>query len=256
VRIVDAVWEKRNLGVSTAEVAIGNNDSLESFRELSRELEKAYQYVCVKCSTVVPEFLFELQDLGYRFIETQFEIKFDRDNKAVLPSSEGLYSLYADRISFREMDDMRFDEVMGIIGEEGMFTTDRVYIDAAFPQHLAGRRYVGWCRDLKDSGSFFLEWLVNGKPVGFYEYTKTSATAWHTSLGGIYPQENAYAFLTPAINQKLLEYFCAQGMKTMRSAVSSNNSVMLRLHLSVGYQISAVHYVFVRHNNLEGLAGQ
>lgn len=245
--IVHAVWEERNLQVKTAEVEISSGDSLEDFEAAAQSLDD-YEYICIKCAVNKPEFLFGLQQHGYIFLETQLGLKYECRNKAIFPTSATLRDLYADRISFRNIEGVAFEELLDTIENKEMFKTDRIYLDKYFPENAAGRRYAGWCRDLQRKGSLFLEYLIDGKPVGFYEYQKKSSRSWHTSLGGMYADSNEFALLTPAINATLLDRFEHEGMRTIKSAVSTNNAVILRLHLSVGYQVSNASYVYVKHN--------
>ena len=247
MKIVPAPWERRNLGVEAVEVEIEAGDSLGEFNDCLDEIN-SFEYICLKCATNEPSFLVELPKRGFTFIETQVGLKYECKNKTVFPQSEDLRRMYSDRIDFREIEGEAFERLLRKVQVDEMFKTDRIYLDRFFPSSAADKRYAGWCRDLKRAGSTFLEYLIDGVPVGFYEYQKKTSKSWHTSLGGMYPDRNEYALLTPAINCVLLDRFEQEGMRTMRSAVSTNNAVILRLHLSVGYQIGDVSYVYVKHN--------
>lgn len=248
MKVVDAVWEQRNLGLTTAEVQVGVQDSIDDLYASLTSLDKRFDYICLKCDSRAPELLYSLPELGYRFIETQFALKFESKNFAVFPNALALNDVYGKAVTARQIEEDQFDVLLELLEKEHMFKTDRIYLDHFFPREAAGRRYAGWCRDLKDRGAIFLETLYDGEPVGFYEYQREQNGAWNTALGGMYPESNEYAYLTPVFNQYLLNRFMKDGMKTMHSAVSSNNSVILKLHLSVGYQISNVAYVYVKHN--------
>ena len=66
MKIIDAVWEKRNLGVETVEFVVENSDTEIVMGEI---LEAEKQYNVVKLPTNKPELMKLLQENGYRFVE-------------------------------------------------------------------------------------------------------------------------------------------------------------------------------------------
>ena len=48
MKVIDAVWEKRNLKVDTVEVEIELDDSLDGITEVLETVERKYQYIVVK----------------------------------------------------------------------------------------------------------------------------------------------------------------------------------------------------------------
>ena len=53
--IKNAIWEQRNLGVTSAEVEIEPSDTLASVKQQLLDLELQYQYIAVKVPSTLHE---------------------------------------------------------------------------------------------------------------------------------------------------------------------------------------------------------
>ena len=248
MKIINAEWEKRNIGVSTAEISIEEEDTFADLQAIQRELDKSYEYICLKCKTNAPDFLFGLNKLGYTFIETQIALEFKSKKYQVPDELTHLINQYKGRISFIKVEDeIRLESVLGKIRDQEMFLTDRIYLDPVFSSDKSGKRYYCWCKDAYQNGGMIYEIIVDDVPVGMNALNKPSGTAYSGIVGGVYPDHNDYAFLTPIIGHLFFQYLIAQGMRSLKSAVSSNNKSMLKLNLSSGYQVADVYHVYVKH---------
>lgn len=142
MKIIDAVWEERNLGVSTYEIKIEFQDMLEDVSKKYSELtEKQYMVVRIpsSCHWAVPFF----QSKGYSFIEAAVTLRHDLKN---IPVSLGLKKLF-DRCSYDEMDDNDIEVMYNEI-DKGIFKTDRIYLDSAFRKGVSAQRYKHWLADM------------------------------------------------------------------------------------------------------------
>ena len=68
MKIIEAVWEKRNLGVTCAEIEVEGNDSPEDLMPLLRM--RSEQYLVVKVSSENYAAVTALQREGFMFIES------------------------------------------------------------------------------------------------------------------------------------------------------------------------------------------
>ena len=75
MKIVDATWEKRNLGVDVIEVSCAENDSAEELADTLKGINTPYSVVKIPSGCI--SLLFKAQQEGYRVIELSFEIQGD-----------------------------------------------------------------------------------------------------------------------------------------------------------------------------------
>ena len=67
MKIIHAIWERRNLGVNCYEVTVEAEDTLEMLKEKASEFET--EYTIVKVPTSMADISFYLQGAGYTFME-------------------------------------------------------------------------------------------------------------------------------------------------------------------------------------------
>ena len=72
MKIIEAVWEQRNLGVTCAEIEISASDTSNAVR--NAVLSRHEQYLVAKVSPANTEVMFALQNMGFTYIETLFEV--------------------------------------------------------------------------------------------------------------------------------------------------------------------------------------
>ena len=75
MKIIDAVWEKKNLGVTAAEILIEGGDNIKEIMSALTDIDK--QYVVCKVISGFNEATSVVQDLGYKYIEDQIEVEHD-----------------------------------------------------------------------------------------------------------------------------------------------------------------------------------
>jgi len=250
--IKDAEWEQRNLGVKTAEITMERKDSIEKLCSIQRELDEKYEYICLKTKTNSPDFLFGLNDLGYTFIETQIGLKFDSNDYSISKNTEMSAKDYKDRITFKFAEDKEhLERIVDKIRDPRMFTTDRVYLDPEFEKEKAGMRYYWWCKDSFKRKGKICEVYLDERAVGIMAYEPINEKKYKGLIGGIYPEYSEYALLMPAINYLFFKFLIKNGMKSLMSAVSTNNPTIFKMNLASGYQIKDISYVYVKHIKIE-----
>ena len=72
MKIIEAVWEKRNLGVTTYEVGIDFDDDVSCMDEI-KQLD--YEYMVVKVSANNVAVVDEIQEMGFRYIEDMIQVE-------------------------------------------------------------------------------------------------------------------------------------------------------------------------------------
>ena len=82
MKIIDAIWEKRNLGVKTTEILIQAGDKIEDYSLVEKEIiDNQTKYIVVKTPVNLKEYIWGLPKLGYNFIEVAFEIMLHKPQK-------------------------------------------------------------------------------------------------------------------------------------------------------------------------------
>lgn len=242
MKLIEAVWEKRNLGVSCLEIVIEKKDEVGDV--LSAISERSEEYMVAKVPSGRTDILLGLQTKGFQFIETLFEIKAKVSEEPQLPE---MCKRFIKDISYHFADKNEIEEVIDHISEGTVFSTDRIALDPHFSPKIAGIRYGNWIRDvMAQEGSKLIITELYGKRVGFVVMQKKNGY-YDPFLSGLFAEylDSGYGFVNPYCSQKCLYEL---GAKKSVSHISSNNYKILNIDLMFGSQISAITYVLVKHS--------
>ena len=160
MKVVDAYWEIRNLGVSTQEVEIGAKDLLDDIKRMINTLDAPYQVV--KIPTTKVDVYSYLTQVGFTYVETMIRVSYDINHI----SCSGIVDRLSKQMSYEEMND---DDIMIMNSQidAGMFKTDRIILDPHFNSKQAANRYKLWMRDELSRGSRLFVYKYKDQPVGF-----------------------------------------------------------------------------------------
>ena len=238
MKIIDAIWEKRNLGVDTVEFIVEYNDDETVVNEI---LEAEKQYNVVKLPMNKPRLMVRLQENGYFFVECIVSIQHNLSETKMAA---------ARRLRLFDTQSIRMDEhdiqVLYNELEKAVFSTDRIYNDMFFPEGTSARRYRNWIDDELMRGSVLYKLVYRNAAVGFFIMEQMDNKVFNTFLIGLYDgyqnkglgQSLAFSILTECI---------AQGAKRAIGSVSTNNLAMLKVDELLGYEIKDIKYVFIKH---------
>lgn len=237
MKIVNAVWEKRNLGCDAYEISLDKKDlerSPESLLEELRAQNFSHAYVVLKMPVGNLKILHALEDEGFRFMETQLYL---RDHFAPLETPEQIQKWMQgmERVTVEKTR-----EAWGRVIERitpGMFKTDRISLDPLWGEDVACRRYKNWCWDLFGNPNSWM-WLlkVDGKEISFGVNVRDEKTGMEDGiLGGVFSeyQGNGYGVF------QILNTGCSK----LKILISSNNSNILRIYQNYGMIIYKERYV-------------
>lgn len=241
VRITEATWEKRNLGVSAAEVQIDKDDEAETVAERINELNN--QYIVVKLPVGRTDMLFRLQTIGFCFIEAMFETEINLKNAPVLPE---VYHRFLAKTVYRESSSEEIEKVIKAVRDNQIFNTDRVALDPNFSVEMSARRYSYWIEDMMKSDNSIMQLsLYSNKIMGFNIFTDKE-TYYDGMLGGLMPE-----FRSSGLG--IVNFYCGlmylyeHGVKKYKAHVSSNNFQMFKLHTVSGMDVKSCEYCLVKH---------
>lgn len=242
MKIVDCVWELRNLGVNTVEVTVERGDKYDE--KVFIQLEDKYGYKVVKVPENMVVFNMGLSSLGYSFIETQIDISmkvkdFNYDDKWI--------KRLEPYCSFRDIEtEDSFEETLQRINSE-MFVTDRVALDPTFGFLMGCERYKNWITSEYYKGTSKLQQtLFKNEVVGFGMYRIEGKTM-HGTLGGLYSDIKVpIGVLVPSCR---LIQIKKEGLDVdlFTTSISSNNKPIWQLYNYFNFKVDGIKYVFIKH---------
>jgi hypothetical protein len=239
MKLTHAVWEKRNMDVDCWEVKIQDGDTIEEFLDNAPKFETEYTVIKVPASMV--GFGLELQRYGYYYIETAISCHHD----LTLPELNRIQKRILNEISYEEMteDDRKdlFEEI-----DHGIFTTDRIILDPYFTRKQANDRYKGWINQETENGSQIYKMIYRGSTVGFFTYKDVGNGVYYPYIGGIY-QKYLKAGIGFTQNCCEINEAIKRNAKKMLSSYSTNNRGASSIHMSMGYILDEITYVYVKH---------
>ena len=239
MKIIDAVWEKRNLGVTTTEIIIEKEDTPEYVSDRLADIDS--EYCVVKVPSDMVKVLKAVQQNGYEYIEDMIHVEHDLHEVEMNRILKRLY----DKLLYREMTDADFEELQAEI-EKGMFDNDRISNDSFFEKGLSSKRYINWTKDLKAKGALFYVMTYNNESAGFIVLEKKDDKTYYSVLGGGYEK---YRGTGLGSVQKEQEITRKLGGKKVITSVSSNNANQLRALIMNGYTPYAIEHILVKHQN-------
>ncbi len=244
MKIIDAHWEQRNIGVKTFEIELTSTDNMETF-ELSENylLSSGAEYLVVKSPVNMPEFIFGLPKLGYTLVETAFSINLHKDKYIVPPFITRL-----DRgVGVQQV--LNEDKIKHLLSniKDNLFDTDRISIDPFFTKEQSANRYFCWTRDMITSGYKLFNVSIKDKDVGFFINKEIDEKTVYPVLAGMYPEYKDKG-LGPLLLKKCIDYNFINYVRIVSSFVS-NNLPIIKLWFNFGASLDHLAYVYVKHNN-------
>lgn len=243
MKIIDAEWEIRNIGVKTFEIMVDKEDTMEKFEEEERNIiDKKAEYIVVKTPVNMPEFIWGLSKLGYTFLEMNLSIGLTKD-KFVVPN-------YISRLD-RNMEVVHIAEKSELekkleIFKNDIFDTDRISVDPFFKKGSSANRYFFWINDMINSGCKFYNLRYKEKNLGFFLVKKIDEKTAYPVLAGLYPEYKGKG-LGGVLIKRCVETIWENGFERIYTNLVSNNIEIIKIDLSIGFTIESSSYVYVKH---------
>lgn len=241
MKIIDAVWEKRNLGVTCAEIEVGKTDSVSEVVDALRQ--RTEQYQVVKLAPGRADLAFAIQNEGFRYIETLFETVCRLDEK---PKTPKVFKTFEENASYHYANAFEVERVLNEIKKGDIFTTDRIALDPFFSKQLAGRRYAMWMEDVLSRGnaSMLIDCFQH-ENVGFSIHIN-KGRYYDMLLGGLFSEYLQSGF-GPLLSYCSTNAIYEEGARKAISHVSSNNFEMLKIHMLYNGYIRSLKDVYIKH---------
>lgn len=244
MKIIDATWEKRNLGVTTLEIRVEQNDCLD---DLSSSLDKFNsQYNVVKIPAGKADMMFFLQENGFKFIEGVVHLTHSLHDIDLNPVQKRLDSA----VSYKLMNQTDIEQLYNEI-KNGLFYTDRIFLDSYFTKEQAQNRYVNWISDELTRGTELYKLIYKNENIGFFTFKQIDNGVYYPFLAGVYKKYQTSGLGAIFCYKPIIEAR-KRNAKLISTYVSTNNSNTLRLHSMFGFATKSISYVFIRHTD-EGI---
>lgn len=240
MKIIDAIWEKRNLGVSTAEIEIEECDSLEDIKEKINGVNS--QYVVAKVPSGKLDIMFWLEQQGFNFVECSIHVTHSLQNMELSPIQKRIEASVTHEKMAEEDLEQLFYEV-----RKGLFSTDRVSLDKTFTKEQATNRYVGWINDEISRGCEMFKLIYKDKNIGFFAFKEVEEGVFYPFLAGMY-EEYQKTGLGAIFNYKPMKEAKSRNGKKISTYISTNNSNTVRMHVLNGFEFGDIKYIYVKHN--------
>jgi GNAT superfamily N-acetyltransferase len=249
MKLINAFWEERNTGLKTCEIVFEKEDSINDY--LVAKVEDNYRYSVVKIPSNCIKLVNNLEELGYRYIETQFNIsvastEIERIDKKWLRVIKGT--------GFKRLENKNDLEVILSNVGTGMFDNDRITLDENLGKDILNLRYTNWIKDLnKDENTEIFYLTKYSKNVGFFIIQKNSENILHSIIAGIFKDYQGHG-LSFALIYYYLKLARERNAKSVYTSFSSNNLLMLNTFTkTVPFKTIQILYVlrkFIKANPL------
>lgn len=236
MKVIDAVWEQRNLGIHAYEIEMEMGDIQEEFENQIRNMSA--DYISVKLPTGMTEFLNIIQANGFTYCEDLIHVRHDLHSTQRNSIQQRMYDL----ISYHMMDESEILELKQEI-KDGMFSTDRFSTSGRFSKEQCANRFSNWVDDLLSNGAIPYVMEYKGQHSGFIILTTKDDKVYQSVLGGAYAKFRKSGL---GIVQKEQEIVKNLGGKYVETTVSSNNIGQLKALIANGYMPVLIEHVFIK----------
>ena len=237
MKIIEAYWEKKNLGVDTLEITFDQNDSMAEVAQLLSHVKA--EYIVLKVPTELTKLLPLIQNNGYQYIEDMIHLVNHLPEIQMSLLETRLY----DSITTEKMTDSDMEQLYAEI-RNGLFNKDRIYLDPYFSHEMAKTRYINWIKDEKARGTEFLKHTYKNNTIGFFALRELQNGHYISFIGAIYEE---YRKLTMGTVAKVQDEVKRRNGKKLSTNVSSNNISEIKALTSKGYIAENITHTFIQH---------
>lgn len=243
MKIVNAIWEKRNLGMESYEIILSPEDCTQVSKVIAEIRRQNFSdtYVVIKIPVGHLELLHKLECEGFNFLETQFFITKKISGSIIPQIAERMSKMFT--IEYLGKEKNAWKNVISKISDN-LFTTDRVFLDPLIPKGTSAIRYKNWMRDLFDDPNAWLAIIKkNDEPCMFNLCINNSETSSvNYVLAGVFEnyKNSGMGIVLPI---PTLQYAKDYKYEIVETSISSNNLSILRLYEYYGFETQTANYV-------------
>lgn len=236
---INAFWEKRNMGVESVEIEVENTDTVEELKEAVEKVNA--EYIVLKIPAGKIDCMFMAEECGFHFIESIIHVTRDLKNLEL----SGIQKRINDSVTYEKMNENDMEVLFKEI-RDGLFQTDRVFLDPKFTEAQSANRYIGWISDELERGCEIYKLIYKKQAVGFFTLKETEPGIFYPFLAGIYKAYQTGS-LGAVFNYKPMFEAKRRNGRMISTYISTNNSNTVRMHAMYGFQFREIYYVYVKH---------
>lgn len=240
MKIIDAYWEKRNLGVSCTVLRFDTKDTADKAEEVLASSELS-EYNVARVPSSNTEICRVLQQNGFEFIEAAITLTHDLRSISVKRGLEKICQSCSS-IPMTEND----IQLMEAEIDKGIFRTDRISVDPYFSKEQSSRRFKLWMRDLIAQGNIPYKVMVSGSPVGFFIFREKTPQVYDGILAGVYSEFEGTG-MGYCVQYRGLVQAKELGAKKYIGHISGNNVPVRKILDSLGFRLGEIEYIFIKH---------
>ncbi len=218
MKIIDAFWEKRNLGLRVCELIFGSNDVID--HDIITEIENSYDYLIAKIPGNSTALMHDLEERGFRYLENQQVIYFQTDQFLKISKfwKNRFHEIQCARIS-------EIDSLERICSEirKGLYLDGRISADPLIEKGISDLRIVNWLRDLHTKSSTSVYSLKKGDLlIGYFVLEDIGNNHLNIVQAGIFKefQNKGFSFL---LLYNILNTALVNGYKGIFASISTGN---------------------------------
>lgn len=241
MKVINAIWENRNLNSNTYELEIENGDDVNNLLTEVNSLNNP-EYIVVKVPAGNVDFNNCLNQNGFYLIESIIKIGVAIKDYRIPEKMEKINNF----ISYEQVEEDQINFICKKI-QENIFTTDRIALDKQYGLEVANKRYSNWIKDeFYQDRSHIFEVKYGKRGIGFFGLKEKTEQNIEIFLGGMYNECKDFGLGFGMIS-KSIEISKLKGFKNLHTHVSSNNIEVLRLYIKLGFLPLEIKNVFIKH---------
>lgn len=247
MKIIEATWEKRNLGCDAYEIILELSD-LDQWEYVEHSIQKLLvnnNYVVIKTPVGSFELNQKIAKLGFYFAEVLHSIKLDL-KKYEIPKQ---YQHFYTRCSFEILEKNYEIWEKEIINKVSTFNTDRISLNPRFGIETGNLRYKNWISDLfENPESQVIIFYFNEKKVGFaVDIWDKENSVVNSILNAVFAEYLGSNFCGIGLS-KLYIHYKNSNFKYILGHVSSNNLNIIHWSCDMSYEIFNNQNIFIYNN--------
>jgi hypothetical protein len=223
VKLINAFWEERNLGLKSCEIIFEKKDLLDL--NLMQDLKNKYKYIVAKVPEGDIPLVHKLENEGFHYIENKFHYSAESHNYQIFDKKylEHYKNVHCQKVS----DTLSYNLIKKEVHNH-LFEFDRITLDPYFDNEVASLRHTLWIEDLFKNETVETYLLKNReKDFGFFMFEKRDEN-YFIPMAGIFEkfQKTGLAFFLIYFPFKIA---AEDGVKTVEAIFSSNNTAIINL---------------------------
>jgi hypothetical protein len=233
VKIIDAYWEERNLGLKVCEIVFDDDEIFN--HETISSLEESYKYIVAKIPGDSVHLVHNLEGMGFRYLENQLVLYILSNELLQIDKNwERRYNnISCEKVSDKKDLDSICDKI-----KKGLYIKGRISADPEIENGISDLRIVNWLNDLSVRENVFIYKLVRDETaIGYFALEKINNAHFNVVQAGIFSdyQNKGFSFLIP---YNILKIAADDEITGIYASISSNNMSMINsiskfMHLSI-----------------------